>query len=90
MLASSFVLAILVYRIAVATYEPTLQEVLPDSAASIERQRGILFGRTGVVMFGWLAALQRPSGLAALVIVAGLIGAAVFYQAAYRIEIDEG
>jgi hypothetical protein len=89
-LAASLVLAILVYRVAVATYEPTLEELLPDSSAVIERQRGILFGRTGAVLFRWWEAAQRPAGLAILVIAAGVIGAAVFYQAAHRIEIDEG
>ena len=89
-LAACIGLAILVYRFGVAYHEPTLRELLPDSTRVIERQRGVLFGRAGVTMMNWLDALERPAGQAFVLVVVGLIGAAVCYQVAHKIEVEEG
>jgi hypothetical protein len=83
-------LAMFVYRIGVATHEPTIEELLPATTRIVERERGILFGSMGVEMFRWFQALQAPAGQAGLVVLIGVIGAAAFYQAAHRIEVDEG
>jgi hypothetical protein len=83
-------LASVVYRFGAATQAPTLQEVLPATAATIERQRGILFGPAIADMMGWFDLLGQPAGHAALIVVAGVIGAAAFYQIAHAIEIEEG
>jgi hypothetical protein len=83
-------LAIFVYRIGVANHQPTLQELVPESAKAIERNRGILFGRTGITMLDWLDTLQEPAGMAFLLVIAGVIAAAAFYQVAHRIEVEEG
>ena len=89
-LAGCIALAILVYRIEVANHRPTMLELMPGTRPSIERQRGILFGRTGAAMMRWYDELQKPAGQAALVVILGIIGAAVFYQVAHRIEVEEG
>ena len=83
-------LAIVVYRIGVANHEPTVFELMPATAKVIERQRGILYGRAGAALMNWFDALQEPIGRAWLVVAAGFIAAAVFYQAAHRIEVEEG
>ena len=83
-------LAMFVYRIGVANHEPTIEELLPDTTRVVERERGILFGPMGIEMFHWLQALQAPVGQAGLVLLVGVIGAAACYQAAHRIEVDEG
>jgi hypothetical protein len=90
MLAACFGLAIVVYRLGVANQAATLQDSLPGAAAAIERQRGILFGRGIAEMMGWFDMLEQPAGQAALIIVAGVIGAAAFYQVAHAIEVEEG
>jgi hypothetical protein len=82
--------AIVVYRVGVANRGPSVEELLPGTAAIVERQRFILFGRTGVEMFRWFEALQEPAGQAGLLVVAGLIAAATCYQVAHIIEIEEG
>lgn len=88
--AACIALAMVVYRIGVAHDAPTVEELLPGTAAIAERQRFILFGRTGVAMFRWFEALQEPAGQAGLVVVIGFIAAAACYQVAHRIEIEEG
>src|SRR5262245_44744348 len=90
LLAAFIALAMLVYRHGVLNHEPTLLELLPDSAKTIERQRGILFGRNGLVLFDWLDALHEPAGQAFIVVVVGVIAAAACYQVAHRIEVEEG
>ena len=80
----------IVYRVAVANRAPTAEELLPGMAAIVERQRGILFGSTGVTMFRWFDALQEPAGQAGLVVVLGIIGAFTCYQFAHMIEVEEG
>ena len=64
-LAACIGLAIVVYRLGVVNHEPTVQELLPGTAASIERQRGILFGRAGAAIMGWFDLLWQPAGQAA-------------------------
>jgi hypothetical protein len=88
-LVGGVLLARLVYRAALANYTPTVRELLPNSAALIDRQRGILFGRGGLAMFDWFDALQQPAGQAALVVIAGVIGAITLYQVAHHIEADQ-
>ena len=83
-------LAMIVYRVALANRVPTAEELLPGMAAIVERQRGILFGPTGVTMFRWFDALQEPAGQAGLVVVLGIIGAFTCYQFAHMIEVEEG
>ena len=90
MLAAGIALAIVVYRLGVAHDAPTIEELLPAAAANIERQRGILFGRAVADMIGWSEMLGQPAGQAALIVVAGVIGAAAFYEVAHAIEVDEG
>ena len=89
-LAACVGLAIVVYRLGVANHEPTVQELLPGTAASIERQRGILFGRAGAAIMGWFDLLWQPAGHAALIVLAGVIGALALYQVAHVIEVEEG
>jgi hypothetical protein len=89
-MAACIGLAMVVYRLGVANQAPTLQEMLPGMAANIERQRGILFGPAVAELMGWFDLLAQPIGQAALIIVAGLISAAVFYQVAHSIEVEEG
>lgn len=90
MLAACLGLAMIVYRVAVTNHAPTVQELLPATVANIERQRGILFGRAVADLIGWFDLLGRPAGQAALILIAGIIGAAAFYQVAHRIEVEEG
>lgn len=90
LLAACIGVAIVVYRVGVANHAPTLEEVLPGTTAIVERQRGILYGRAGIRMFRWLDELEEPAGQAGLLVVIGFIGAAACYQAAHRIEVDEG
>lgn len=90
LLAAFIALAIIVYRLGVAHRGPSVEDLLPGTAARLEHQRGILFGRTGVAMFRWFDALQEPSGQAGILVVVGIIAAAACYQAAHRIEIEEG
>ena len=89
-LAASVGLAIIVYRVGVANRAPSVEELLPGTAAIVERQRAILFGRSGAAMFRWFEALQEPAGQAGLLVVLGIIGAATCYQVAHVIEIEEG
>lgn len=89
-LAACIGLAMIVYRAGVANHEPTAQELLPGTAASIERQRGILFGRAGAAMMGWFDMLGQPAGHAALIVLAGVVGALALYQVAHVIEVEEG
>jgi hypothetical protein len=89
-LAAGIGLAIVVYRLAVLHHVPTVRELLPATAASIERQRGILFGPAVADMIGWFEMLAQPAGQAALIVVAGVIGAAALYQVAHAIEVEEG
>ncbi len=89
-LAACIGLAIVVYRFAALTYVPTVQELLPRTGEAIERQRGILFGRGIAEMMSWFDMLGQPAGQAALIVIAGLIGAAAFYQVAHAIEVEEG
>jgi hypothetical protein len=90
MLALSIALAMIVYRVGLAHRAPTVDELMPGTAAIVERQRGVLFGRTGVALFHLFEALEEPAGQAGLLIFAGIIAAAVCYQVAHRIEIEEG
>ena len=90
LLAACIGLAIVVYRFGMATQAPTVREVLPNMAANIERQRGILFGRGVADLMGWFDMLQHPAGHAAVLIITGVIGAAAFYQVAHSIEVEEG
>jgi hypothetical protein len=83
-------LAMVVYRVGVANRAPTVEDLLPGTAARVERQRFILFGRTGVEMFRWFEALQEPAGQAGLLVVIGLVAAATCYQVAHIIEVEEG
>jgi hypothetical protein len=80
----------IVYRVGMANRSPTLQEVIPATAASIERQRGILFGPAIAELMGWFDLLGQPAGHAALIVIAGVIAAAAFYQMAHTIEVEEG
>ena len=89
-LAACIGLAMLVYRYGVVNHQPTLEELMPGTAAAIERQRGILYGRAGAAMIGWFDVLETPAGHAALLVIAGFIGAAALYQVAHTIEIEEG
>jgi hypothetical protein len=83
-------LAMFVYRIGIANRVPTIEELLPGTMKVVERERGILFGRMGIEMFRWFEALQEPAGQAGLLVLVGVIGAAACYQAAHRIEVEEG
>ncbi len=83
-------LAMFVYRVGVATHEPTIEELLPGTTRIVERERGILFGRMSIEMFRWFEALQQPAGQAGLLVLVGVIGAVACYQVAHRIEVDEG
>ena len=47
-------------------------------------------GRTGAALFDLFEGFQEPAGYASLVVVIGFIAAAICYQAAHRIEVDEG
>ncbi|MEO8482790.1 MAG: hypothetical protein ABI634_11305 [Acidobacteriota bacterium] len=89
-LAAGIAAAMIVYRLGLAHRGPTVEELLPGTAAVVERQRFILFGRTGVEMFRWFEALQEPAGQAGILVFIGFIGAATCYQVAHRIEIEEG
>ena len=89
-LAACIGLAIVVYRLGVANHTPTVQELLPATVATIERQRGILFGRAIADVMGWFDMLGQPAGQAALIVIGGAIGAAALYQIAHAIEIEEG
>jgi hypothetical protein len=89
-LAACIGLAMLVYRFSAVNRVPGVQELLPGTAAAIERQRGILFGRAIADLMGWFDLLAQPAGQAALIVVAGVVGAAAFYQAAHVIEVEEG
>jgi len=89
-LAACIGLAMIVYRIGVANRAPTAEELLPGMAAIVERQRGILFGSTGVTMFRWFDALQEPAGQAGLVVALGIIGAFTCYLFAHMIEVEAG
>ena len=89
-LAACIALAILVYRYGVANHVPTVEELLPNTAANIERQRGLLFGPGIAQLMGWFDLLRHPAGQAALVVLAGVIGTAAFFQVAHAIEIEEG
>ncbi|HWB31096.1 MAG TPA: hypothetical protein VG736_11390 [Vicinamibacterales bacterium] len=88
--AASIAVATIVYRIGIAHREPSVEELLPGTAAAIARQRGIMYGRTGAALFDLFEGLQEPAGHAFLLIVAGFIAAAICYQAAHRIEVEEG
>jgi hypothetical protein len=88
--ASSIVLALIVYRIGIAHREPSVDELLPGTAAAVARQRGIMFGRAGAALFDLFEGFQEPAGYASLVVVIGFVAAAICYQAAHRIEVDEG
>ena len=90
MLAVCIGLAILVYRIGVANHTPGVEELLPGMAAAIERQRGLLFGTTGVTMFRWFEVFTEPSGHAGLLVALGVIASFTCYQFAHAIEIEEG
>jgi hypothetical protein len=90
LLAACIGLAMIVYRVGLAHREPTTTELMPATAAIIERDRGVLFGRTGVALFRLFEFLQEPAGQASLVIVIGIIAAATCYQVAHAIEVDEG
>lgn len=89
-LAACICAAMFVYHIGVANHVPTIEELLPGTTRIVERERGILFGRMGIEMFRWFQALQEPAGQAGLVVLLGVIGAAALYQAAHRIEVDQG
>jgi hypothetical protein len=89
-LAISVGIAMFVYRIGVVNHEPTIQELLPRTATNIERQRGLLFGRTGATIIGWFEFFEQPAGQAALIVMGGIVSAAALYQVAHRIEIEEG
>jgi len=41
-------------------------------------------------MMGLFDMLGQPAGHAALIVLVGVIGAAAFYQAAHKIEVEEG
>ena len=89
-LTACICLAMFVYHIGVANHVPTIEELIPGTTRIVERERGILYGRTFVEMFRVYEALQEPAGEAALVVLIGIIGAAICYQAAHRIEVEEG
>jgi hypothetical protein len=88
--AGSIVLALIVYRIGIAHRGPSVDELLPGTAAAVARQRGIMYGRTGAALFDLFEGFQEPAGYVSLVVVIGFIAAAICYQAAHRIEVDEG
>jgi hypothetical protein len=52
----------IVYRLGVAHRGPSVEELLPGTAALVEHQRGILFGRAGVAMFRWFDSARRSAG----------------------------
>ena len=89
-LAACIGLAMIVYRVGMANRVPTIQEVIPAAAANIERQRGLLFGPAVADLMAWFDMLGQPAGHAALIVIAGVIGAAAFYQLAHAIEVEEG
>src|SRR5580765_3848156 len=86
-LAACIGLAMIVYRFGMANRVPTTEELMPGTAAIVERQRGILFGRSGVTMFRWFEALEEPAGQAGILVALGVIGFATCYQVAHVIEI---
>lgn len=90
LLAACIALAMIVYRIGVANRAPSVDELLPGTGAIIERQRAILFGRTGAALFGWFELLGEPVGQAGLLVVIGIIAAVACYQVAHEIEVEEG
>lgn len=90
LLAISVGLAIVVYRLGEASRQPTVQDLLPATASALERQRGILFGRTGVAMFRWFEALQEPLGQAGIVVAIGVVATLTCYHFAHVIEVEEG
>ncbi|HWB16849.1 MAG TPA: hypothetical protein VG538_10620 [Vicinamibacterales bacterium] len=89
LLAACIALAMIVYRVGLAHRAPTAAELLPGTAAVIERQRGILFGRSGAAMFELFETLQEPEGQAGILVLVGIIAAAACYQVAHKIEIGE-
>lgn len=89
-LAAAIGLAMIVYHFGMANRVPTTEELLPGTAAIVERQRGILFGRAGIEMFRWFEALQQPAGQAGLLVALGIIGSLACYQFAHMIEVEEG
>jgi hypothetical protein len=89
LLAGCIGVAMIVYRVGVAHRGPSVDELLPGTAAVVERQRAILFGRSGAAMFDLFETLGEPEGRAGVLIIVGIIAAAVFYQAAHRIEIGD-
>jgi len=88
-LGLSACVAVFVYRIGGFAQSERVQDLLPLSARVIERQRGILFGRTGAALMGWFDALGEPAGQAILIAIVGVIGAAALYQVAHQIEVEE-
>jgi hypothetical protein len=89
LLAACIGVAMIVYRVGVAHRGPSVDELLPGTAAVVARQRAILFGRSGAALFELFETLGEPEGRAGVLVVVGIIAAAVCYQAAHRIEIGE-
>jgi hypothetical protein len=89
LLAACIGAAMIVYRVGVAHRGPTVNELLPGTAAVVERQRAILFGRSGAAMFDLFETLGEPEGRAGVLVLVGIVAAAVCYQAAHRIEIGK-
>jgi hypothetical protein len=81
--------AMIVYRVGVAHRGPSVEELLPGTTAVVERQRAILFGRTGAALFGLFDTLGEPEGQAGVLVVIGILAAATCYQVAHRIEIGD-
>jgi hypothetical protein len=84
--AIGLVVALLTYWLEARNAEPTMDEILPGSAAAHTRQLRMLYGQTLGTMLEWMEDLERPGGHALLIVIAAGMVSGVYLRLAHLCE----
>jgi hypothetical protein len=78
--------ALLTYWIETRGIDPMAEQVGAAAAAADARQMAILYGPTGALVLGWVAALERPEAQAGLIMLASVVAAGLCFRVAHLAE----
>lgn len=79
---AALVTAGVMYRLRTSDDDLSVDDVVPGTSAADARQMGILYGKTGARVMGWVEDLQRPDVDAAIIVLVGLIAGGLCFHVA--------
>lgn len=87
-LVAGVVSAAALYLIRTYLAGPRPEDLLSNYRAANERQMGLMYGNSGVLMWDWLEALKQPGTEAIVILVLSALVALICFRVAW-VEADE-